>query len=53
MMDVEVNVEKSIYQGVMSGILKRKGSITKTETKGDLFCLKVDVALREMFGYAM
>ena len=53
MMDVEVNVEKSIYQGVMSGILKRKGSITKTETKGDLFCLKADVALREMFGYAM
>ena len=35
MMSVEVNVDKSIYQGVMAGILKRKGSITKTETKGD------------------
>ena len=30
MMSVEVNVDKSIYQGVMAGILKRKGSITKT-----------------------
>ena len=53
LMDVEVNVHKDIYQGVMAGILKRRGSITKTETKGDLFCLKADVPLREMFGYAM
>ena len=53
MMDVEVNVHKDIYQGVMAGILKRRGSVTKTETKGDLFILKADVPLREMFGYAM
>ena len=53
MMDVEVNVSKDIYQGVMAGILKRRGSITKTETKGDLFCFRADVPLREMFGYAM
>ena len=52
-MDVEVIVKKEIYQGVMSGILKRRGSITKTETKGDLFSLRADVPLREMFGYAM
>jgi len=53
LMDVEVVVKKDIYQGVMSGILKRRGSITKTETKGDLFSLRADVPLREMFGYAM
>jgi len=53
MMDVEVNVNKEIYQGVMAGILKRRGSVTKTETKGDIFCLRADVPLREMFGYAM
>ncbi len=53
MMDVEVNVSKDIYQGVMAGILKRRGSVTKTETRGDLFCLRADVPLREMFGYAM
>jgi elongation factor G len=53
MMDVEVTVNKDIYQGVMAGILKRRGSVTKTETKGDLFCLRADVPLREMFGYAM
>lgn len=53
LMDVEVNVHKDIYQKVMAGILKRGGSVTKTETRGDLFCLKADVALREMFGYAM
>jgi elongation factor G len=52
-MDVEVNVKKDIYQGVMAGIMKRRGSITKTETKGDLFSLRADVPLREMFGYAM
>ena len=53
MMDVEINVNKDIYQGVMAGVMKRRGSITKTETRGDLFCLKADVPLREMFGYAM
>lgn len=37
----------------MAGIMKRRGSITKTETRGDLFCLRADVPLREMFGYAM
>jgi elongation factor G len=52
-MDVEINVSKDLYQNVMSGILKRRGSITKTETRGDLFCLSADVPLREMFGYAM
>ncbi len=37
----------------MGGLLKRKGSITKTETQGDLFTINVDIPLREMFNYAM
>jgi len=53
LMDVEVNCNKSVYSGVMAGLVKRKGSITKTETKGDMYCLRADVSLREMFGYAM
>jgi elongation factor G len=53
LMDVEINVKKDIYQSVMAGILKRRGSVTRTETKGDLFSLRADVPLREMFGYAM
>jgi elongation factor G len=36
----------------MAGLTKRKGTITKTETKGDLYCLRADIALRDMFGYA-
>lgn len=53
LMDVEVNCSKDVYSGVMAGLLKRKGSITKTETKGDMYTLRADVPLREMFGYAM
>lgn len=36
----------------MAGLLKRKGSITDTITTGDIYTLKADVPLREMFGYA-
>lgn len=52
LMDVEVNCNKDVYSGVMAGLMKRKGSITKTETMGDIYTLKADVPLREMFGYA-
>ena len=30
LMDVEVNCNKDVYSGVMAGLMKRKGSITKT-----------------------
>ena len=30
----------------MGGVMKRKGSMTKTETKGDLFVMRADVPLR-------
>jgi elongation factor G len=36
----------------MAGITKRRGVITNTETKGDLFVLQADVPLAQMFGYA-
>lgn len=36
----------------MGGLAKRKGLVTNTETRGDLFTMTADVPLREMFGYA-
>ena len=30
LMDVEVNISKEIYQSVMAGVMKRRGSVTKT-----------------------
>lgn len=36
----------------MAGIAKRKGLVTNTETKGDLFVMTADVPLSQMFGYA-
>lgn len=52
-MNVEVTVHKSIYSAVMAGINKRNGTMTNTESKGDMVSLVADVPLREMFGYAM
>lgn len=52
MMDVQVSCQKDVYSGVMAGLLKRKGSLTKTENVGDLYTLTADVPLKEMFGYA-
>ena len=52
LMDLEVTVPKQCSSEVMGGLAKRKGVITNTLTKGDLFVLNVDIPLREMFGYA-
>ena len=64
-MNVEVTVAQSCYvyflsrlklnilkAGVMAGISRRRGLITNTETKGDLFVLQATVPLSQMFGYA-
>ena len=53
LMYVEINCSKDVYSSVMAGIMKREGSITKTETKSHMFCMIADVPLREMFGYPM
>ena len=37
----------------MAGINKRNGSMTNTQSKGDMVTMNADVALREMFGYAI
>jgi len=51
-MDVEVTVPME-YQGpIMGQLVKRRGNITNTMTKGGLYILKADVPLASMFGYA-
>lgn len=36
----------------MAAISKRRGLVTNTETRGDLFVLNADVPLSQMFGFA-
>jgi len=51
-MAVEITVPKETYSSIMTGISKRRGTITHTETRGDLFILQANVPLSQMFGYA-
>jgi elongation factor G len=48
-----VAVHKGLYGSVMAGINKRNGSMTNTESRGDMVCMTAEVPLREMFGYAI
>ena len=36
----------------MGQLVKRRGTITNTQTKGGLFIMNADVPLSRMFGYA-
>jgi len=36
----------------MAAISKRRGLVTNTETRGDLFIMNADVPLQQMFGFA-
>jgi elongation factor G len=51
-MDVEVTVPLEYQSGVMGQLVKRRGNVTNTQTKGGLFILNADVPLAAMFGYA-
>jgi len=51
-MDVEVTVPAEYQAGIMGQLVKRRGSITNSETKQGLFILNADVPLASMFGYA-
>ena len=51
-MNVEVAVPTEYQSAIMGQLLKRRGSITNTQTKTGLFILNADVPLAAMFGYA-
>jgi len=51
-MDVEVTVPIEYQQGIMGQLVKRRGTITNTQTKQGFFILNADVPLSTMFGYA-
>jgi elongation factor G len=51
-MDVEVSVPVEYQAGIMGQLVKRRGTITNTQTKGGLFIMNADVPLASMFGYA-
>jgi len=51
-MAVEVTVPAEYSGGIMGQLMKRRGSITGTETRAGLFIMSADVPLAAMFGYA-
>jgi|TARA_B110000285_G_C14493806_1_gene325117 elongation factor G len=51
-MAVEVTVPAEYSGSIMGQLMKRRGSITGTETRAGLFIMTADVPLASMFGYA-
>ena len=51
-MDVEVTVPMEYQSAIMGQLVKRRGSVTNTETRQGMFILNADVPLAAMFGYA-
>ena len=51
-MDVEVTVPAEYQGAIMGQLVKRRGSVTNTETRSGFFILNADVPLASMFGYA-
>jgi len=51
-MNVEVTVDTQYQQGIMAGLMKRRGSITNSKTQDSFFIINADVPLSTMFGYA-
>lgn len=51
-MDVEVTVPMEYQAGIMGQLVKRRGTVTNTQTRAGMFIINADVPLSEMFGYA-
>lgn len=51
-MDVQVTVDSQFQQGIMAGLLKRRGNITDTKIQDGMYIVNADVPLATMFGYA-
>lgn len=51
-MNVEVTVPSEYQASIMGQLVRRRGSITNTQTKTGLFIINADVPLASMFGYA-
>jgi len=51
-MNVEITCPSESYKDVMAGISKRRGLVTYTEGRSDVFLLQAKVPLSQMFGYA-
>jgi len=51
-MNVEVTVPSEYQAPIMGQLVRRRGTITNTQTKTGLFILNADVPLAAMFGYA-
>jgi elongation factor G len=51
-MNVEVTVPAEYQSSLMGQLVKRRGTITNTQSKGGVFILNADVPLAAMFGYA-
>lgn len=51
-MNVEVTVPSEYQSALMGQLVRRRGTITNTQTKGGVFILNADVPLAAMFGYA-
>ena len=51
-MNVEVTVPAECQSSIMGQLMRRRGTITNTQTKTGLFILNADVPLASMFGYA-
>jgi len=51
-MKVEVSVPVEFQAPIMGQLVKRRGTVTNTQTKYGMFILEADVPLANMFGYA-
>ncbi|TNV85860.1 hypothetical protein FGO68_gene2702 [Halteria grandinella] len=51
-MNVEVTVPSECQGSIMGQLVRRRGTVTNTQTKTGLFILNADVPLAAMFGYA-